>query len=352
MARASHIGLLMPAVDNPGGVTVFVQAVAQALRQNGHQVRIFAVGHSHCRTEQADTYCINAAGRETRRRQLLEQIASLEKDRRFDLLVANNLQTSDFLHHSASQACKVFTLHQPSLLKRKNPFSEPRRRRRLRALFNAQHLAAVSAGYLAGFKRCYPHIAPRSEQVIYNPVDAIQLRKLSQLSVTTPAEEFIVSAGRLTRTKNHAALLRAYAQMPPDTPPLLIIGDGPLKTQLQTLAQKLGIAARVHWLGWQANPYPVIRRARLLVHSATAEAFGRVLPEALALGTPVVAFDCPYGPAEIMTGALAAYLVPLNNIAALSATMTRALQDYPAIGEAHLAPFSTARAAAAYERYL
>lgn len=341
----------MPALDNPGGVTIYSQTVASALRARGHHVTVFAVGQSQRVATEPDLYCINAVTRAARRRQLFDCLSTLETSRPFDLLIANNLQTAAFLRHHECRACKVFTLHQPSLLAPTGRLTHWRRQHRLKRLFHRQHLTAVSKAYLDNFLLHYPMIRPSSTQVTYNPIEQTNLLRRSG-SAQSGESGYLLSVGRLTRTKNHAALLQAYARLPSDTPELIIMGDGPEKPVLQALTQTLGLAHRVKWLGWQANPYPFIRQARLLVHTARAESFGRVLAEALALGTPVVAVDCRYGPAEILTGALADFLVSPDDMDALCHTIMRALQHYPALNGDIVASFAAARTAAAYERYL
>ena len=342
---------MMPALDNPGGVTVFVTETARALRAAGHRVSIFAVGHSQERHTEPHIHSINGKTRTERRRQFRARFAELDADQRFALLVANNLQTAAFLRELECRACKVFTLHQPSLLSPDGTIKHWQHRRRLKKLFTDQHLTAVSGAYLQHFLRVYPSIKPASTQVTYNPIDADELWRLSELS--RPVETaYLLAVGRLTETKNHADLLHAYAGLPANTDPLIILGEGPEKPRLQALARELGIASRVDWLDWQDNPYPIVRHARLLVHTARAESFGRVLAEALALQTPVVAYDCRYGPSEILKGELSRYLVKPGDLDGLTEKIALALKDYPTLREIELSDFAAAATAAAFERYL
>jgi glycosyltransferase involved in cell wall biosynthesis len=98
-----------------------------------------------------------------------------------------------------------------------------------------------------------------------------------------------------------------------------------LKTDLEDLARRLGIADDVAFPGFVDNPYCWLSRARLFALSSRVEGFGMVLAEALALGVPVVATDCPSGPREILQGGRYGALVPVGDPGALAAAMTAAL---------------------------
>jgi len=91
--------------------------------------------------------------------------------------------------------------------------------------------------------------------------------------------------------------------------------------------------------GFQKNPYPIIKNAKLTVLSSEREGLPRVLVESLILKTPIVSTNCPSGPEEIMTGELSAYLTKLNNPADLAEKIDQALDRYPEITEECLAPY-------------
>jgi glycosyltransferase involved in cell wall biosynthesis len=91
------------------------------------------------------------------------------------------------------------------------------------------------------------------------------------------------------------------------------------------LARKAGVASRVRPVAFRQNPYPWMARAELVVLSSDYEGFPLVLIEALAVGTAVVSTDCPHGPAEILTGPLSRWLVPVGDAAALGKKIDEAL---------------------------
>lgn len=122
----------------------------------------------------------------------------------------------------------------------------------------------------------------------------------------------IVAVGELSPRKDHATLIRAFAELRSSRPcKLLIIGRGGLKTSLLQMIAKLGLESDIHLLGFLPNPYPYIANADLLVHTATFEGLGMVLVESLYLQTPVIATDCQGGPREILADGKYGKLVPV-----------------------------------------
>jgi N-acetylgalactosamine-N,N'-diacetylbacillosaminyl-diphospho-undecaprenol 4-alpha-N-acetylgalactosaminyltransferase len=101
--------------------------------------------------------------------------------------------------------------------------------------------------------------------------------------------------------KNFPMLLEGYAKANP-VEDLVILGDGPERKALDKLVHDLGLAGRVHMPGFVDNPYPIMAQAHCLVSCSNAEGFPNTIIEAMTLGTPVIATDCPSGPAEVLRG--------------------------------------------------
>lgn len=131
-----------------------------------------------------------------------------------------------------------------------------------------------------------------------------------------------VAVGELSERKDHASLLKAFAQLKiHHAARLIIVGKGKEEESLKNLADTLDIRGDVDFVGFQNNPYKYIARATALVHTATFEGFGMVLVEALALGKPVIAVDCMGGPKDILQRGSIGYLVPMNNLSSLTVAM-------------------------------
>lgn len=167
-------------------------------------------------------------------------------------------------------------------------------------------------------------------RVIENAVDVPQVERLSTASVgvvTGPGPVF-VNVARHARQKNLPLLLRAfsvYADTAPGT--LVMIGEGPESDSLIQLAAELGVAARVRFAGYIANPFPQVAASTAFVLSSEEEGFGLVLVEAMALGVPVISTDCPGGPRDILRGGRAGLLVPPGDVEALASAMAIMAQD-------------------------
>jgi len=143
----------------------------------------------------------------------------------------------------------------------------------------------------------------------------------------------IMGVGRLGQVKGFDVLLEAFAQVRRRRPcRLLILGEGRLRGELEAQATELGVKDDFGLPGFDPNPYRYLSRAALFVLSSRREGSPNALTEALALGTPVVAADCPSGPHELLKGGEIGPLVPVDDVLALVAAIERTL-DEP--GDAH-----------------
>jgi glycosyltransferase involved in cell wall biosynthesis len=179
-------------------------------------------------------------------------------------------------------------------------------------------------------------VDPSHVHVVRNPVITQNLIRAAASPVPHPWLEnpdrpVILGAGRLTLQKDFPVLLRAFARVHESRPcRLIILGEGRQREELQTQAEELGIAKDFDMPGFTANPYVFMRHATLFALSSRWEGSPNVLTEAMALGTPVVATDCPSGPHELLDGGRIAPLVPVGDWRALADAMIQALDQPPA----------------------
>jgi len=127
----------------------------------------------------------------------------------------------------------------------------------------------------------------------------------------------IVAAGRLTRQKGFDILIKAFAKI--KTPArLAILGEGPDREKLLALAQAENVTDRLIMPGFIANPTAWLCQSDAFILSSRWEGFGHVIVEAMAAGIPVIATNCPYGPADIISHGKNGVLVEEGNIHELS----------------------------------
>jgi glycosyltransferase involved in cell wall biosynthesis len=164
---------------------------------------------------------------------------------------------------------------------------------------------------------------PRSKMArAYNPVDVDRTRHLAEAGGNPYSGKglHLVAAGRLSKEKGFDVLLDAMPLVRAAVPSadLTILGEGPLKPDLLAQRERLGLSGAVYLTGFQPNPYPYFKHADLFVLPSRYEAFGLVVIEALAVGTPVVASDCPGAVREILADCPIARLVPPSDPNALA----------------------------------
>jgi glycosyltransferase involved in cell wall biosynthesis len=138
----------------------------------------------------------------------------------------------------------------------------------------------------------------------------------------------IVGLGRLHPNKGWAGLLDAFARLPASSEGvplhLLMVGDGPLRQDLEDLAGQLGIASRVHWAGWQTDPAPYYQLADVFVCASVHEPLGNVILEAWANRALIVSTRAQ-GPLELMQDGVNGLLAPLADAAGLAEVLRTAL---------------------------
>ena len=138
-----------------------------------------------------------------------------------------------------------------------------------------------------------------------------------------------VSAGSLIRRKGFDLLVDAWAPIATEFPEwrLRIHGVGEEVDELTARIERHGLAGTVTLPGFAADLAGELDDAAVFVLSSRREGMPMVLLEAMAAGLPVVAFDCPTGPADVLDGGRFGVLVPAGDVAALTDGIRRVLSD-------------------------
>lgn len=176
-------------------------------------------------------------------------------------------------------------------------------------------------------------VAPERIEVIRNGVDtppAIGADERRATRVGLLGHDPAVLAlfvGRLVECKNVAVLLRALALVPIVTRPhLAIAGGGPMLTSLRAQAQRLGVAAHVHFLGERRDTQSLMQCADVVVLPSREEGLSNVILEAMAAGCPVIA-SAVGGSPELIEHPRSGLLFPSDDAPALAAALVRVASD-------------------------
>lgn len=198
----------------------------------------------------------------------------------------------------------------------------------------ADAVVAVSQGVAEDLRRILGRSLD-SLVVIPNPVISPRLFALADQPVGHPWFEdkktpVVVGMGRLTTQKDFPTLIRAFEKVRQTRPcRLVVLGEGSHRRRLEELTRMLHLADDVFLAGFLPNPYPYLKNAAVFVLSSIWEGSPNALTEAMALGTPVVATDCPSGPREILQDGAVAPLVPMKDPETLADAILRVLDNPP-----------------------
>lgn len=164
---------------------------------------------------------------------------------------------------------------------------------------------------------------------IYNPID------IEDITVKSKAKneleyDYIIGVGQMeTNIKQFDKLIEAYAKsiLPTKNIHLVLLGDGEQKHMLLNVAKDKNVADKVHFLGYQQNPFSYLKKARFFVLSSLNEGLPNVILESLACETPVIAFDCSSGPREMIQHKVNGLLVANQDVEKLSEAMNLLVED-------------------------
>ena len=268
----------------------------------------------------------------------LPRLTAFLRRERPDVLISylefNNI-VAIWANHLAGRPTKVIASHHVTMSSVK-PGSGSWKYRLVPAIYRftlpwADHVVAVSKGVASGLAQVMR--GQGSLSIIDNPIITLGYRELAAAPLEHPwfapaQPPIILGVGRLVPQKNFELLINAFAELAvKSNARLALLGDGPLKIDLQQQIDRLGLSSRATILPIDLNPWRYMARANVLVLSSLFEGFGNVLVEAMATGTPVVSVDCPDGPADILGHGKWGRLVPSGDAKALAAAIEQTLAD-------------------------
>ena len=175
----------------------------------------------------------------------------------------------------------------------------------LKALSKAEVIVSLTEGDATEWRKVHSHVV-----VIPNIVH------LNEGSVSTHENKRVIWVGRLDYQKRPLEMVRIWEKIQPLYPDwrLDMYGEGEQQHELEDKVRSLGMNIAIHQP--MEHIFDCYQESSILVSTSLFEPFGLVIPEAISCGLPVVVFDCPYGPADIITDGVDGFLILNRDIGA------------------------------------
>lgn len=156
---------------------------------------------------------------------------------------------------------------------------------------------------------------------IYNPYDHENIKSLANQPLPEGFNNFfrgskvISTVGRLSKSKNFEQLIDIFFDLSKEYKDLklCILGVGPLENLLKNKVEQLNLNNCVLFTGFQKNPFIFLKHSKLFAFTSLREGFGNAIVEAMICGLPVITYDCPSGPKEIIQENKYGFLIDVND---------------------------------------
>lgn len=173
---------------------------------------------------------------------------------------------------------------------------------------------------------CFPDTIQKKCVVIPNPVPADMPMPMQ----TEEREKTILTAGRLTEQKNHKMLLEVFAKFSQEFPEyhLNIFGRGELEEKLDQQIRELQMQHKISLRGFSDDLYEELGKGGIYVSTSDWEGISNSLLEALAMGIPTIATDCPMGGSRMcIQDGVNGYMIPVKDEEALLEKLVKLATD-------------------------
>ncbi len=265
---------------------------------------------------------------------VVRRLARVIREKRLDVVHAH--QYTPFFYGALGAKASlahprvIFTehgRHYPDVVSRKRRFAN-------RVLFDrlADDVNAV-CGFSAISLAAHDGFSKARIEVIENGVDLSRYRVVrdrgalkARLGLAAD-RRYIVTIARFHPVKDHRTLLLAFSQVAASLPDvdLLLVGDGPLRGELEQIARDLGLADRIRFLGVRDDVADILAVADLFALASVSEAASITLLEAMASKVPVVVTEVGGNP-EIVRHGIDGLLAPRGDASAIAAAIVRLLE--------------------------
>jgi glycosyltransferase involved in cell wall biosynthesis len=300
-----------------GGSEKVVAELAQQLSHKAH-VKVFTVIGSAREANGVEVKAISNLSSISRaflfQKRLIKEFASITSSEKPDIVVSF-LELSNLVNIHAKETgshkykCVISVRANPSYVYEKGIYGMVFRNL-IKNNYHKANLVITNSKLSKKDLEKNFNVSEKKTFVSYNPLNLAEAQKKAKEKlppmfshIWNRKNKVIISVGRLTYLKAHDLLLQSFAKLraKEKNAHLVLVGDGELEHDLKVLAAKLDVAANVHFIGAQANPYRFVARSDIFVFTSLYEGFPNAVLEALAVGTPVVSVDCRSGPREILS---------------------------------------------------
>lgn len=320
-----EILLVIGTLSGRGGIETCVRSLAERAQAHGDSVRVLALCPSTTDSSwhQGLAYTEVAKGSTSLKRQMLRGLPAIVRACRQqppDVVVVIYGSSVPLVRAAlalAGQSRPVMAwLHFSTVLKQRTTLLR----------FAHGHMCISTA--IADATKAIAGVRAESVHLVYN---GTRMDTAVPIPRSAGGPLRLVHAGRLMvgRQKRTDDLLRALSKVQGDWH-LDLVGSGETESDtaaLKEIAEQLGIASRLSWLGWQADPWAALAAADSLVLCSAFEGFGMVLIEAMARGIPCISTDCSSGPADVIRTGENGWLYPVGDCDALAARIQTLVDD-------------------------
>ncbi len=307
------IAYVIECMHNSGGMERVLSVCANALCRelDVSIVTLYQKGRPYYFPMDDSVQCYDLGVENVANRQLLKgRLKDFLMSRHFDIVVSMGGIDMYYLHSVKDGSKKIVWFHfafnvaytawlgdSPSLFKKLRGYLQ--QFKRIISARKFDRVVAISNADCHTWQK-YTHKAI----LIYNPI-TIQVPQTS-----TNTEKALISVGRLDYQKGFDILIDVWRIVSEKHPnwQLHIFGDGPLREQLKKI-ELLQLPSSISLCGRTTNIGEKYAQHSIYVMSSRTEAFGLVLLEAASCGLPLIAFDCPSGPSEIVEDGKNGFLV-------------------------------------------